>query len=185
MVVLIDNSQDKGYTWVRLKSSNDILLLREIGFTQEPEEFNFYVDYENGTIYVDWKDGSPNQVIGYYEKDPDHPGFANVYDNKKSRVIGVVGNELIYFRSKEADPSAHKYRPDEECLAYYNPSGSITTKNLLTYMGIINGSELGGAAAFVALNYHFNFHSLYQDFFQWDIETFRRVYSNYLNPPGL
>lgn len=181
---MIDNSQDKGYIWVRLKSSNDILFLREIGFTQEPDEFNFYVDYENGTILVDWKDGDPSQIIGYYEKNPNDPSLVNVYDNKRSRVIGVVGNELIYFRSKEADSSVHRYRPEEECLAYYNKSGSITTLNPLTYMGFINGGELGGAAAFVALNYYFNFHSVYQDFFSWDIETFHRVYEKYLHPLG-
>ena len=181
---MIDNSQDKGYIWVRLKDNDGKLLIKEIGFTEEPGEFNFYVDYENGAIFVDYKDGDPCKTIGYYERDPSNPNLAKVYDSGKSRVIGIVGNELIYFRSKEADPSIYRYLPVEECLAYYNKSGSITTMNPLTYMGIMNGSELGGAAAFVALNYYYNFNSVYQDFFRMEIETFRRVYEKYLNPFG-
>ena len=138
---MFDNTQDKGYLTVRVKKSENGFLLSEMSFDKAEDETNFYVDYEGGKIYIDYSDGA--QVIGYYETTVDESGTAKVYDHNRNRVIGRVGGEFIYFRKNEADYSVGRYRPEENCLAYYNKSGSITDVNsLLVYRGIINGSEI-------------------------------------------
>ena len=180
-VGVLDNSQDKGYITVRIKKSEDVFYLSEVSFDTLQDETNFYVDYEGGKIYIEFKEGA--EVIGYYDTTPDSNGMAKVYDRSRERVIGRVGGELIYFRKNEADLSVGRYSPEEACLAYYNKSGSITaTNNLLTYRGLINGSEIGGAAAFVALLYSYNFKSIYRDFYEIEFAAFQEKHASYLNP---
>lgn len=177
---MFDNTQDKGYLTVRVKKSENGFCLGEMTFDKAEDESNFYVDYGDGKIYIDYSDGA--EVIGYYETTANELGTAKVYDHKKSRVIGRVGGEMIYFRKNEADMSAGRYLPEENCLAYYNQSGSITDVNsLLTYRGIINGSEIGGAAAFVALFNAYDFKSVYTDFFEMEYSAFKTKYAAYLD----
>lgn len=177
---MVDNSQDKGYTMVRVKQVGNEWHLCEIGFDTNPEESNFYADYENGTIYIDLGDGNKS-TIGYYSPSASGTHTVDVYDRNRSRIIGSVGGELIQFRAREADYSAGRYLPDTEYLAYYNDrSGSITKKdNLLAYVGIINGNIIGGAAAFVALFYSYSFKSIYRDYFELDANSFKEKYPSF------
>lgn len=177
---MIDNSQDKGYTMVRLKQVGSEWHLCEIGFDKNPGESNFYADYENGTIYIDTGDGNKT-TIGYYSPAASGPYTVDVYDRTRSRIIGSVGEELIQFRAREADYSVGRYLPDTECLAYYSErSGSITSKDgLLNYLGIINGNVIGGAAAFIALFYSYSFKSIFYDYFYLDADDFKRKYPSF------
>ena len=174
---MIDNSQDKGYTMVRLKQVGSEWHMTEIGFEKNPDETNFYADYENGTIYIDLGNGNKN-TIGFYAPAASGPYNIDVYDRTRSRIIGRVGGELILFRAREADYSVGRYSPEEECLAYYSEtSGSIRRSGeYLTMSGCIEGNALGGAAAFIALSYYYNFHSVYREYFDLDSETFKKKY---------
>ena len=174
-----NNSQDKGYITVYIKDAGDKQHLCEMGFTQNPDEKPFYVDYENGTIFIDTDD--EKSIIGRYEAAPDPYGFM-VYDYPSNRIIGHVGDELIYFRRNDADASVGRHLPEENCLAYYTKAGSITpTNNLLKHYGIIQGSKIGGAAAFVALFYSYRFESIFRDYFVMDKTSFDTKYDSYLN----
>lgn len=173
---MIDISQDKGYTMVRLKQAGNEWHLTEIGWELNPGEGNFYVDFENGTIYVD-EGNSTKTIIGYYAPSTDGLHSVDVFNRTKSRIIGSVGNELIQFRAREADYSAGRYMADTEYLAYYTENGTIRPKeNMLSMIGSIQGSVLGGAAAFVALFNAYNFKSIYCDYFDLDKEAFKRKY---------
>lgn len=179
---MLDNSQDKGYITVYLKRTEDTWHLCEMSFAQNSEEEPFYIDYENGTIFI--VSGEDKTIIGTYETTPTPPYGAKVFDYPSNRVIGRVGEELIYFRRKDEDSPAGRYSPKEECLAYYTKNGSITAKSVLPYWGMINGSEIGGAAAFVALFYNYRFQSVFRDYFTMDDSSFKEKHASYLNPLG-
>lgn len=177
---MMDNSQDKGYISIRIERNGNEFKLSEMGFFKEPEKSDFYVNYEDGCIFIDWGDDSPKDIIGYYQAANDGFTSSKVFDKTKSRVIGRVGGELIYFCRKEADIAAGRYSPEEECLAYYTKNGNITVLDAIPFIGFINGSEIGGAAAFVAVFYAFNFKSVYRDYFEMDNNAFRKKHAAYL-----
>lgn len=179
---MIDNSQDKGYTTVYLKQVGNTWHLCEMSLSQNDGEEPFYVDYEKGTIFI--ISGDNKSIIGTYETTPTPPYGAKVFDYPSNRVIGRVGDELIYFRRKDEDYSAGRYSPEEECLAYYTKNGSITAKSVLPYWGMISGSEIGGAAAFVALFYSYRFQGVFRDYFTMDDKSFKEKHATYLNPMG-
>lgn len=172
-------SDDKGYTTIRLKKAGEVWQLQDMNLYANEGEEDFYIDYEDGTIFLDWHDGKPREVIGYYQQQPDSSGLVSVYDSTRQRIIGRVGSELIFFRKREADPAAGRCSPEETCLAYYTKNGSITTLKALPYVGRFNGSEPGGAAAFVAIFYSYRFESIYRDYFLLETETFREKHRNY------
>lgn len=180
---MFDNAQDKGYLQIRLKQIDGVWNLCPVGIFQAEDESDFYVDYENGTLFVDFGDGT-KKTIGYYDTTVDDVWLAKVYDNTKTRVIGRVGQELIYFRAREADASVGRYMPDEECLVTYTQNGSIVPPRMVPTMGYIHGSEIGGAAAFVAVFNSFNFKSVYCDYFEMDDAVFKETYNSYLHPYG-
>lgn len=180
---MMDNSQDKGYITVYIKKVGDTWHLCEMGLLQKDGEEPFYVDYENGTIFI--ISGDDKSIIGTYETTPTSPYGARVFDYPSNRVIGRVGGELIHFRRKDEDYSAGRYSPEEECLAYYTESGSITSMRLFPDWGMISGSEIGGAAAFVALFYNYRFQGVFRDYFTMDDKSFKEKYASYLNPLGL
>ena len=179
---MIDNSQDKGYITVYLKKVGDEYHLCESRIYQEDDETPFYVDYEDGKIFVIF--GDNKEIIGSYETTPG-PYGSKVFDYPSKRVIGLVGGELIYFRRKDEDFAAGRYLPEQECLAYYTKNGTITAVGLLPRWGNIIGSEIGGAAAFVALFYNYGFKSVFRDYFIMDDNSFKEKYAAYLNPLGL
>ena len=166
---MIDNSTDKGYITVVLRKETDGKHHCKIGFTHNPDEETFYVDYENGKIFIDYSDGK--EVIGTYETNPSSSYGANVFDYPSNRPIGLVGNELIYFyKGNDAD----RIILDGVCLADYSKSGNIALHgHPLDDVGLINGSEIGGAAAFVALFYSYKFISVFRDYFEMDEGSFK------------
>lgn len=180
---MLDNSHDKGYITIHIKKTGDEWHLCEMNFAQNSEEEPFYVDYENGTIFI--VAGDNRTIIGSYETTSTTPYRAKVFDYPSNRVIGRVGEELIYFRRKDEDYAAGRYSPEEECLAYYTENGSITSTSVLPYWGSINGSEIGGAAAFVALFYNYKFKSVFRDYFIMDDSSFKEKYADSLSPFGL
>ena len=182
---MIDNTTDKGYLKIQFKEFQDGFHLLETTFADDPDISNLYIDYEDGCIFIDWGDGSPKKILGYYETTIDDVYLAKVYDRDKTRVIGRVGKELIYFRRKDADFSVGRYSPEEECLAYYTKNGNITALGVLPYFGTFWGSEIGGAAAFVAVFFSFNFKSVFRDYLHMEKEEFFEKHSRYMNPLGL
>ena len=182
---MIDNALDKGYLAIQVKEEQDGFHLLETTFSNDPDIINLYIDYEDGCIFIDWGDGSPRKILGYYESTADSVYLAKVYDRDKTRVIGRVGQELIYFRRKEADPSVGRYSPEEECLAYYTKNGNITALKILPYFGSFFGSEIGGAAAFVAVFTSYNFKSVFFDYLHMEKEQFEQKHAQYMNPLGL
>ncbi len=175
-------SNNKGYIRINLKKAGeDKLYLQEIGFSKKEDDSYFYVDYCNGEIFISWADTEKPEIIGYYEQK--EKGLANVYDDTKSRVIGSVGDGLIYFRKKDPDPSVGRYLPEEECLAWYSEHGSITpTTNKLCTVGVIHDTaSTGGAAAFVAIFHAYKFRSLFRDFFEMDFASFKDKHKKYLD----
>lgn len=177
----MDNSCDKGYLSVCIKDTKDGAELCEIGFTKNPGEKSFWVDYENGKIFIVYDE--EQDVIGTYETSPGPFGY-NVYDYPSMRLIGRVGEGLISFIRKDVDHAAGRFTPEEECLAYYE-NGAIKPKNnILANLGLINGSEIGGAAAFVALFYNYSFKSVFRDYFAMDDAAFKEKYDAYLNSLG-
>lgn len=177
----MDNSCDKGYLSVLIKGTGDGAELCEIGFTKNPGEKSFWVDYENGKIFIVYDE--EQDVIGTYETSPGPFGY-NVYDYPSKRLIGRVGEGLISFIRKDVDHAAGRFAPEEECLAYYE-NGAIKPKNnILANLGLINGSEIGGAAAFVALFYNYSFKSVFRDYFAMDDAAFKEKYDAYLNSLG-
>lgn len=177
----MDNSCDKGYLSVLIKGTGDGAELCEIGFTKNPGEKSFWVDYENGKIFIVYDE--EQDVIGTYETRPGPFGY-NVYDYPSKRLIGRVGEGLISFIRKDVDHAAGRFTPEEECLAYYE-NGAIKPKNnILAILGLINGSEIGGAAAFVALFYNYSFKSVFRDYFAMDDAAFKEKYDAYLNSLG-
>lgn len=182
---MLDNSQDKGIMSIRFEKTGNGLQLCETGFLKEPGKSNFYISYEDGCIFVDWGDGFPKDVIGYYQTGKDGAAFSKVLDKTKSRVIGRVGKELIYFCRKEADFTAGRYSPEEECLAFYTKNGNITALSTSQFVGYINGGEIGGAAAFVAVFFTFKLKSIYRDYFEMDNNEFRKKHAAYLYSLGI
>ena len=120
----MDNSCDKGYLSVLIKGTGDGAELCEIGFTKNPGEKSFWVDYENGKIFIVYDE--EQDVIGTYETSPGPFGY-NVYDYPSKRLIGRVGEGLISFIRKDVDHAAGRFTPEEECLAYYK-NGAIKPK---------------------------------------------------------
>ncbi|MBO4676139.1 MAG: hypothetical protein J5633_01205 [Oscillospiraceae bacterium] len=173
---MIDNSSDKGYITVVTKKGDDGKHLCEIGFTKGPDEESFYVDYENGEIFIDYSDGK--EIIGTYESTPSSQYGARVFDYPSNRLIGLVGNELIYFyKGKDAD----RIILDGACLADYSGAGSISLHgHPLDDFGLINGGEIGGAAAFVALFYSYKFIGVFRDYFEMDESSFKIKYASLL-----
>ena len=170
---MIDNSADKGYLTVVVKNEADGKHLCELGFTKKPGEESFYVDYENGSIFIDYSDGK--EIIGTYETTPSSPYGAIVFDYPSNRVIGLVGNELIYYYKGN---DTNRIILDGDCLADYSMSGSISLHgHPLDDYGLINGSEIGGAAAFVALFYSYKFSCVFRDYFEMDKGSFENKYS--------
>ena len=175
---MINNSVDKGQLMVKLKELGDDLYVSEIGLEANSTDLSFYVYYEDGTLYVDWKDGSPKTIIGYYETVATTPFGAKVFDDTQTILLGWVGNEMIYFRSLNGQSS--------NCLAYYSKSGRIMPiNNMLGTVGLIDGSEIGGAAAFIATFFRYNFKSVYRDYLEMDDATFKKAYASYLNSFGI
>ncbi len=178
----MDNSCDKGYLNVWIKDTEDGIELCKIGFTKNPGEKSVWVDYENGKIFIVYDE--EQDVIGTYETNPGPLGY-NVYDYPSKRLIGRVGEGLISFIRKDVDHAAGRFMPEEECLAYYKKSGAIKPlNNILENVGLINGSEIGGAAAFVALFYNYSFKSVFRDYFAMDDAAFKEKYDAYLNSLG-
>lgn len=172
---MINNSNDKGTLTVRLKSTEAGLRLCEMGFIMDPEEENFYVEYENGTIF--FIIGDDKTIIGSYESTPG-PYNAKVLHYPSNRLIGFVGEELICF-CKDADRAVGSYIPEKKCLAYYTGSGRITpADNPLATLGLIDGGEIGGAAAFIAFNYTYT-NSVFRDYFTMDDSAFKEKYPSY------
>lgn len=177
---MIDNSSDKGYITVVTKKGADGKHLCEIGFTKGSDEESFYVDYENGEIFIDYSDGK--EIIGTYETTPSDQYGAKVFDYPSNRLIGLVGNELIYFYKGN---NADRIILDGACLADYSEAGSISLHgHPLDDFGLINGGEIGGAAAFVALFYSYKFNSIFRDYYDLDDGIFSKKYQSYLNPYG-
>lgn len=181
-----NNSNDKGYLKIILNRTQNgyDLCKKTFLFKENPEEVPFYIDYENGTIFI--VKGNDKIIIGSYETTP-HPYGVKVFDDLTNRLIGRVNNEdgLIYFCREDADFAAGKYLPEEECLAYYKPGEiitSITSHNEFTIWGLINGSAIGGAAAFVAVFYNYRFNSVFRDYFTMDDSDFKEKHASYLNP---
>ncbi|MBR4550551.1 MAG: hypothetical protein IKM82_02345 [Oscillospiraceae bacterium] len=168
---MIGNSADKGYMTVMLKQEEDGKHLHEIKFKNDPDEKPFYVDYENGEIFIDYSDGK--EVIGTYETTPSSPYGAKVFAYPSNRLIGLVGGELIYFY-KGSD--ANRIILDGKCLANYSRAGSISLHTSPFSYGLFNGSEIGGAAAFVALFYSYKFISVFRDYFEMDNGSFENKY---------
>ena len=171
---------DKGYTCIQLKNNGECYELCKMCYSEKQGIINFYIYYEDGRIYVDLEDGSPQKTIGYYEQHADPVYGAKVFDRSKQRVIGRVGGDQIFFRSQEADPPSGKYLPDEECLAYYTKNGNITALSLLPYWGFFRGTELGGAAAFIAIFYACSFKSVFCDYFEMNSDSFKEKHHEYL-----
>lgn len=180
---MINNSQDKGYMWVQLKKIAGEWHLRDLGFTEQTEEEPFfYVDFENGKIFIETDSGK--SIIGTYQT-TSGPYGTIVCDYPSNRIIGHVSDELIYFRRKNEDYTEGRYSPEEDCLAYYTKNGSITALSIFPYWGCINGSLIGGAAAFVALFYNYNFKSVFRDYFVMDNKAFHDKHASYMNPLGI
>ncbi|MBR3059840.1 MAG: hypothetical protein IKG89_04430 [Oscillospiraceae bacterium] len=171
---MIDNSTDKGYITVIVKKEDDGRHLCKIGFTKGQDEESFYVDYENGEIFIDYSDGK--EIIGTYETTPSSLYGTKVFDYPTNRLLGLVGNELMYFYKGD---DANRIILDGVCLADYSGAGSITLHGQpLNYYGLINGSGIGGAAAFVALFYSYKFISVFRDYFEMDESAFKAKYAS-------
>lgn len=171
---------DQGYLSVTLKKADGKFYLCPMSINEKEDETRFFVDYENGTIFVDFQNGSPKEIIGYYEQQITNPVYgAKVYDSTKTKVIGRVGNELIHFVKQEANPSMGRYSAEEKCLAHYTASGNITTLKGLPFVGHFFGSEIGGAAAFVATFHAYNFQSVYLDYLEMETKAFEKKHRDY------
>lgn len=120
--------------------------LCELGFTRDPGEEPISIDYENGLISLTL--GDETTMLGSYERNPGIYG-SRVFDYSSGSVIGLVGEGLIHFFYKEEDADAGRVLRGGKCLAYYTGSGRITSLDQLSTLGLIDGSEIGGAAAFV------------------------------------
>ena len=85
--------------------------------------------------------------------------------------------------------------PEEECLAYAEENGAVklsddyySTSGLLNYsllssVGFIDSmnrgdtsAQLGGAAAFIATFYNYNFNCIFSDYFLLDADEFSKKY---------
>lgn len=171
---MLREQTDKGCMYIRLRKTESGLCLCDMKPVKEPDENNLMVQYENGCIFIDWNDGSTKDIIGHYRRTADSSEYYEVLDKDFNCVIGKVGEELIKFRKDSGGD------PQEELLAFYTENGGITALSVLPYVGSINGSLTGGAAAFVAVFYTYRFKSVYRDFFEMDTETFKAVYRDYL-----
>lgn len=172
----------KGYLNIYVKKGEDGYLLSSLDkVITNPDILTFGVDYENGCIFINWDADDPRDVIGYYDVVPDAHNTYRVYDKTKTRVIGRVGDEMIWFRKNEANFSAGQALPEEDVLAYYTKNGSITELRLVPVVGGIFGDVIGGAAAFVAVSFAFNFKSVFYDYFAMDKDEFYKKYASYFD----
>lgn len=117
---------------------------------------NFWIDFEDGRIFVKLAENK-EETIGYYEvAELDSPYRYLVYDEGRTKEIGAVGGELIGFTKGR----------QREFLAYYYNSGRIVDADmLLDSYGIVNGDVVAGAAAFVAFCYAMNVKSKFNSFY--------------------
>lgn len=182
---MYNSFSDKGYMMVKIKSVAEEWHLCEMSILDKTDEQSFFVDYEDGKIFI--VSGDDKSIIGTYEKNEKatNPDEFLVLDYPSQCVIGRICGELIYFRRRDEDPGVGRYRPEEECLAYFTQNGSITAKSVLPNWGYINGSIIGGAASFVALFYNYNFKSVFRDYYTMNEGSFKEKYASYLNPLGL
>ena len=175
-------------------TNNHLVVIPNYGEERPKTERDSYVEFEKGVIYKKWTD-APTDILGYYDTAPVLDGDRNVYrvfDPSKKQVIAKLADELIYFIRTE-EQSRYKFMPDEVCLAYYGETGGIKPAvsrlncfglsrwALLSEVGFtLNCRSLedaiGGAAAFVAYMYNFNFHCIFSDFFVMGYEEFDKKY---------
>lgn len=170
-------NQSKGYVTICINNTDKLRLCEMRMFGQGENEVNFYVDYNGGSIFIDWGDGREKQEIGYYENAAIGPYTATVYDITKTRIIGQVGGELICFRRSEAKQGS--FLPEQKVLAYYTDAGTIKSMRLISDYGIVNGDIIGGAATFIALCYSFDFDCAFSDYFRMDEKAFEEKYPEY------
>ena len=169
---MIDNSQDKGFIEIYIQERSNECYLCKRSF-QEQQGERFPVCYENGTIFIDY--GTKQEMIGQYDTTPG-PYGATVYHHPSNRPIGLVGNEIISFMSNEEGSQAKATPLNTKCLAYYTKNGSITGICATPYWGFFEGSVIGGAAAFVAIFYAFEFKSVFRDYFIMGKAAFDKKY---------
>ncbi len=176
-------------------TNNHLVVIPNYGEERPKTEHNSYVDFENGVIYKKWGD-APTDILGYYDTAPVLDSNRNVYrvfDPSKKQVLAKLADEMIYFIRTE-EQSRYKFMPDEVCLAYYSEkSGSIKPEvgrlkcfglsqwALTESVGFTQNCRsledaIGGAAAFVAYMYNFNFHCIFSDFFVMGYEEFDKKY---------
>ena len=175
---MIDNSQDKGNLSVTVRETENGLELCESSFVDKPEEFSVFIEYEDGNIFLN--DGNKITVFGHYETLPG-PFGCKVIDHNTNDVIGYVSEDCIYFCKTEEAPGTDSFYPERECLAYTTNSGRITALNLLTGLGLINGSAVGGAAAFVAFFYNYKISSIFRDYWIMEKAAFKEKHASYFS----
>ena len=172
---MIDNSQDKGYIAVKLKAHDGEVHLCKMGYIDDPEEDTFYVDYEDGHVFV--VNGEQKTILGTYETvAPDFYGI-KVFDYVSKRVIAYIREDQIYFCKKGVDYDAGIYNPETKMLAYVYDNGSIKSRDTLDQFAAIYGSEVGAVAAFVALIFNYAFKSMFRDYYIMDKYTFEAKYN--------
>lgn len=173
---MIDNSQDKGYITVNVRKTENGHELCKMGFQNNPGEEPIYVDYENGMVF--FVNGENKDIFGRYETAPG-PNGCRIFDYPSNKVIGYVFAESIFFCKQDVDHNAGIHSPDWKCLAYTTNGGRIVAEDLLTSWGLINGSSIGAAAAFVALFYNYKINCIFRDYFKMNDADFQTKYASY------
>lgn len=184
---MVDNSEDKGYVEVLLKETeNGPELCKKIFlFEKDPGEKSFYVNFENGTIFISYAGDDEKTIIGTYDTTPGHLIDVRVYDYPTKCLIGRITDGCISFNRNGVDYGAIKGIPDEVCLAWYTQAGRIETTDFRREnVGYIIGNVIGGAAAFIAIFYNFRIISIFRDFYCMDKNAFDEKYASYLHPFG-
>lgn len=177
---MIDNSQDKGYISVTVRRTENGLELCKSSFSDNPDEFSVFIDYEDGNILMN--DGNDTTVIGHYETVPG-PHGCKVIDHDTNDLIGYVSGDLIYFCHPSKNPLYAK-DPFFECLdkawlATITDAGRITARDFFTGWGLINGSAIGGAAAFVAFFFNYKVDCIFKDYFKMEHNAFMEKHASY------
>ena len=173
---MIDNSQDKGYIKIDVRKTDTGHELCKDCYSYNSNEFPVYIDYEDGSI--SWNDGDEVTVIGHYETVPG-PYGCKVTDHNTNDLIGYVYEDLIYFCHPPKNPLFEF--SDRECLAYITDAGRITAKNLLNTWGVINGSAIGGAAAFMAFLFNYKIDCIFKDYFKMEHNAFMEKHASYFD----
>lgn len=175
---MINNSQDKGYISVTVRRTENGLELIEFPFSSNPDEFSVFVDYEDGNISL--TEAGETTVFGHYETVPGPLG-CKVIDHDTNGVLGYVSGDLIYFCSPDEAPGTGLSHSDWKCLAYTTEHGRITALDLLTGWGLINGSAIGGAAAFVAFLFNYKIDCIFKDYFKMEHNAFMEKHASYFD----